>query len=543
MKKRWLILIAFLLFILIFWQMGGIEYLASRTVFAPDHDSDLIDNEDVIIFSKDIGYEVEIIGEGLEIPWEIVPLPDDKFLVTERPGRVVLLDKGEIYTVSGVEHIGEGGLLGLEISPDFQENKHVFLYYTYRSGNQIFNRLSRFTFADSTLIDEEYILNEIPGSRFHNGGRVKFGPDKKLYVTIGDAQDPNLSQNINSLAGKILRINPDGTIPGDNPFEDNPVYAYGLRNPQGLSWHPTTGELFASDHGPNSQDEINRILPGRNYGWPIVTCSAGETQFEDPIVCYSDFTMAPSGIVFLPWDDIDETPLYVAGLRGNMIMRIDLDDQGNFIRQEPIISEYGRIRTIVYKDDSLYIATNNRDGRGIPKEKDDVILKIKLIKENTSDLDSVSKELAFKYQDNKITISDIVDNKKIESILGKADEIKSHTYTKDDGLNMDQLLGRTELVYQYPGLIIKSIDGIKDNEFSVFSIEISDPKYSTVRDIKVGDSFEKLKEAYPEGKLLGGELSDSEDDYRYEPADYTEIINFRIKNKIIEKITMNKLLD
>lgn len=381
MKKVWIILIILLFSIIIFWQMGGIDYLAARTVFAPDHTTDLVDEEKAIIFSKDIEYEVESIGEGLEIPWEIAPLPEGRFLVTERPGRVVLLGSGEIYTVEGVEHVGEGGLLGMEISPNFQENAHVFLYYTYRSGNQIFNRLSRFTFAEDTLINEEYILNEIPGSRFHNGGRVKFGPDGKLYVTTGDAQNPNLSQNINSLAGKILRIDSDGTIPEDNPFENNPVFAYGLRNPQGLSWHPVTGELFASDHGPNSQDEINRILPGMNYGWPIVSCRAGESQYEDPIVCYSDFTMAPSGIVFLPWDNIDETPLYVTGLRGNMVMRVDLDDEGNFIRQEPVISEYGRIRTIVYQKDSLYLATNNRDGRGVPNENDDVILRINIIKE------------------------------------------------------------------------------------------------------------------------------------------------------------------
>ena len=385
MKKVWIILIILLFSIIIFWQMGGIDYLAARTVFAPDHTTDLVDEEKAIIFSKDIEYEVESIGEGLEIPWEIAPLPEGGFLVTERPGRVVLLGSGEIYTVEGVEHVGEGGLLGMEISPNFQEDAHVFLYYTYRSGNQIFNRLSRFTFAEDTLINEEYILNEIPGSRFHNGGRVKFGPDGKLYVTTGDAQNPNLSQNINSLAGKILRINSDGTIPEDNPFENNPVFAYGLRNPQGLSWHPVTGELFASDHGPNSQDEINRILPGMNYGWPIVSCSAGESQYEDPVVCYSDFTMAPSGIVFLPWDNIDETPLYVTGLRGNMVMRVDLDDEGNFIRQEPVISEYGRIRTIVYQKDSLYLATNNRDGRGVPNENDDVILRINIIKEEKSE--------------------------------------------------------------------------------------------------------------------------------------------------------------
>jgi len=239
-----------------------------------------------------------------------------------------------------------------------------------------FHRFSQFKYEDNSLKEEVYILDKIPGARFHNGGRLKFGPDEKLYITTGDAQESDLSQDINSLAGKILRINPDGTVPTDNPFENSYVFAYGLRNPQGLSWHPITGELFASDHGPNSQDEINKILPGKNYGWPKVTCSSGETQYEDPITCYSDFTLAPSGIAFLNWKNITDPPLFVAGLRGNMIMRIDLDNEGNFLGEESFFNDYGRIRTVVYYEDSLYVATNNRDGRGVPGEKDDKIIKI-----------------------------------------------------------------------------------------------------------------------------------------------------------------------
>jgi glucose/arabinose dehydrogenase len=403
MNKKWMILPVILVILVVIWQIGGLDFILARTIFAPDYrpssteaenaeenngedieEQDTTDEKvdkpsdgkEVIFSAQNLDYKIEIIGKGLEIPWEIAPLPDGRLLVTERPGRVVMLDSGKKHELSDVEHIGEGGLLGIAVSLDFMESRQIFLYYTYRVGNRILNRVSRFTLEEETLTDEIYILDEIPGARFHNGGRIKFGPDEKLYITTGDAQEPNLSQDINSLAGKILRINPDGSIPEDNPFEDSPLFAYGLRNPQGMSWHPVSGALFASDHGPYSQDEINLIQPGKNYGWPIVTCLEGQTQYEDPVSCYSDFTLAPSGIDFLPWDNLDESPLYVAGLRGNMVMRIDIDDEGGMVRQEELFRDYGRIRTIVYYEGSLYVATNNRDGRGVPGENDDMILKI-----------------------------------------------------------------------------------------------------------------------------------------------------------------------
>jgi len=404
MSKKWIALPIAILIIFMFWIMGGVDLLLARTIFAPDYDPNLVVEEENLqqpndeeleepfcnekppvnipsVEEKsysvlDIEYKVEIIGKGLDIPWEILPLSDGRVLVTQRPGRIVMLDNGEIYNILDVEHTGEAGLLGMAISPNFEENRQLFLYYTYKDGSQLLNRVSRFILQENTLIDETYILDRIPGSRFHNGGRLKFGPDEKLYITTGDAQNPDLSQDTSSLAGKILRINSDGTIPEDNPFENSPVFAYGLRNPQGISWHPVSGDLFASDHGPNSQDEINLILPGKNYGWPIVTCLEKDTKYEDPIACYTAFTLAPSGIDFLPWDNLDEYPLYVAGLRGNMIMRIDLNDQGGFIREESMFREYGRIRTVVYYENALYVATNNRDGRGNIGENDDMILKI-----------------------------------------------------------------------------------------------------------------------------------------------------------------------
>lgn len=394
MNKKWLIVFVLIIALIIFCILGGLDSLLGRTVFAPDYEPEPAEEveepieeplpleeeepiEEVIKYStSELNYQTEIIGDNLEIPWEIVPLPDGKILVTERPGRIVILGKGEIFKVDEAEHTGEAGLLGAVLSPDFSEDKHIYLYYTFRAGNGLFNRVSRFVLVDDTLKDEEYVLDGIPGSRFHNGGRIKFGPDGKLYVTTGDAQETILSQNVDSLAGKILRMNPDGSVPEDNPFGNSLVYAYGLRNPQGLSWHPVTGDLYASDHGPNSQDEVNHILPGKNYGWPIVTCTASDERFEDPLVCYSEYTMAPSGVAFLLWDELIESPLFVAGLRGNMLMRLDLDYEGTLIRREELFTDLGRIRTVIYHEGSLYIATNNRDGRGVPKDKDDVIIKI-----------------------------------------------------------------------------------------------------------------------------------------------------------------------
>lgn len=204
---------------------------------------------------------------------------------------------------------------------------------------------------------------------------------------------------------------------------------------------------------------------------------------------------------------------------------------------------------LVFCEVALAGCGNEKAGKQIDTPVDASISSTTDLSENTINEDTdgksenvITNELAFVYKENKIAISDIVDDQKIESMLGKADEIKSHTYSNDDGLNMDPLIGRTEKQYKFPGLVIKTIDG-ENKKFYVFSIEITDPKYSTTRNIKVEDSFEKLKDAYPEGILLGGELSDAEDDFRYEPVDYADVMNFHIKGKVIESIQMYKLLD
>lgn len=321
-------------------------------------------------------YETEIVAEGLKAPWELVVLPDGNFLITERDGQVLLLEDGQKIEITGVEARGEGGLLGLTLSPDFIEDDLIYLYYTYVEGGTTYNRVSQFVFSGESLEDEKIVVDQIPGSRFHNGGRIKFGPDAKLYITTGDAQEKDLSQDMESLAGKILRINPDGSIPSDNPFPDSLIFALGLRNPQGLAWHPETGDLFASDHGPRSHDEVNRIEPGGNYGWPEVTCDQEDSEYISPITCYTDFTLAPSGMDFYTSENDEEILLYVAGLRGNQVMRIELDEAGNFISEASILEEFGRVRTVFQHEEAIYLLTNNTDGRGTPRTGDDQLIKV-----------------------------------------------------------------------------------------------------------------------------------------------------------------------
>lgn len=215
------------------------------------------------------------------------------------------------------------------------------------------------------------MLDDIPSARFHDGGRIKFGPDDLLYVTTGDATDPPSAQNIDSVAGKLLRINTDGSAPEDNPY-DNLVYSYGHRNSQGFDWNED-GKLFASEHGPTRNDEINIIVKGENYGWPEIQCDEISEEFTNPIRCFDEFTLAPSGLAYYDGN------LYVAGLRSAQIRKLTLDEaEENIISEEVFAEGLGRIREAVVYEGYLYFTTSNRDGRGFPAESDDRILRVKL---------------------------------------------------------------------------------------------------------------------------------------------------------------------
>ncbi len=336
-------------------------------------------------------YLVEVWIENLRIPWELVFLSDKRALLTERAGSVRLIDNGILeekpyVTIAEVEHIGEGGLMGLAKHPDYPEQKYLYVMYTYREDGALFNRVARYYDTDSSMEFDRIIIDKLPASNVHNGGRIAFGPDDMLYITTGDTWHSAIAQDINILGGKILRLTPEGKIPLDNPFPDSPVFSFGHRNPQGLAWHPESGILFSSEHGPTgefglySRDEINIIEKGGNYGWPLAVGAAGVEPYKDPLVMWMK-TTPPSGMSF--WNGY----LFVSTLRSQTLLRIGLvQNENESYKVESIdrlfaddwsIGSYGRLRSAVTGyDNALYVLTNNYDGRGWPLEGDDKILRI-----------------------------------------------------------------------------------------------------------------------------------------------------------------------
>lgn len=318
--------------------------------------------------SNETGFGTEVIAQNLEVPWAIAFLPDDRLIFTERGGDINIIDKGIVENVGkiNVTANGESGLMGIAVDPNFNQNHYIYLYYTSENNN----RLSRF-FLNETLTNETILVGNIPAASIHNGGRLKIGPDGKLYATTGDAGNSALAQDPNSLGGKILRLNLDGSIPSDNPFGSY-VYSYGHRDPQGITWGPT-GIMYSSEHGESANDELNIIVKAGNYGWPIYQGNNTSTGYIKPIRGYTEFTLAPSGIAFY------QNAVWIAGLRGSQLRKVTLSDDGNSVMGEKaFFRQMGRIREVVEHNGYLYISTSNRDGRGIPQTGDDKILKIKI---------------------------------------------------------------------------------------------------------------------------------------------------------------------
>lgn len=315
-------------------------------------------------------FSVEVLAEGLDTPWAIDFLPDGRMIFTERPGRLNVLDNQKVIKIADIEvtEDAESGLLGVAVDPEFTDSHLIYLYYTYEDGSKPYNRISAFELDNGKLSDESILLDNIPAAMFHDGGRLKFGPDGKLYITVGDATEPSSAHDVDSVSGKILRMNKEGTIPEGNPF-GNYVYSYGHRNPQGIAWG--NGIMYSCEHGPSGDDEINIIEIGKNYGWPN-PCSEVVAGTERPIRCYSEFTLAPGSIAY------HEGNLYVSGLRGAQLRKITLDNDGKTIlKEEEAITGLGRVREVVSHDGYIYISTSNWDGRGIPRPGDDKILRIK----------------------------------------------------------------------------------------------------------------------------------------------------------------------
>ncbi len=322
---------------------------------------------------------VNVIVAGLEVPWALAFAPDGALYLTERPGRLRLVRAGRLeptpLATLLVAAVGESGLMGLALDPDFARTGRFYVCYTGGRNGRLTNRIVMLQRgADGAVGEQRVLVDDLPGATFHDGCRLKFGPDGKLYATTGDAGESRLAQRRDSLAGKILRLNPDGSIPGDNPFPGSAIYSLGHRNAQGLGWD-TRGRLIASEHGPSGfpggHDEINLIQPGANYGWPEVAGKGGQGRFVDPLVESGRDTWAPSGLA------IHDGYVYVAALRGRRLLRMRLTADGVGEVTAWLVGTHGRLRDVVVgPDGALYITTSNRDGRGSPSAGDDRILRV-----------------------------------------------------------------------------------------------------------------------------------------------------------------------
>jgi len=317
--------------------------------------------------------QVETIVRGLEVPWEIVFVSQDEWWVTERGGRIRVVKGGKLMeepllTIDEVAAVGEGGLLGMALDPDFASNGYVYIYYTYREGGQLYNKVVRMKYGERALGEVTTLIDKIPGATQHDGGRIRFGPDGYLYMATGDAGKPELAQDLGSLAGKILRIDPKDPQRVISYYE-TPVFGLGFRNPEGLAWDDK-GKLYATDHGPRGRDEFNWVKSWENFGWPWVTGNEWEPSLMGPVIQSGAETWAPSGA------DYYRGSVFFAGLRGEAIYEVVLGETSEELKVH-VKGEFGRLRTVkVGPDGNFYVLTSNRDGRGIAGEGDDRVIRI-----------------------------------------------------------------------------------------------------------------------------------------------------------------------
>ncbi|WP_078841161.1 PQQ-dependent sugar dehydrogenase [Streptomyces acidiscabies] len=321
---------------------------------------------------------VRTVAEGLKSPWGVAAIPGGGLLVGSRDeGTITLVGAGataEVGEVPGVSPDGEGGLLGLALSPQFASDRMVYAYFTSESDNRIVRmRYDERRPAGQRLGAPDTVFKGIPKGRIHNGGRIAFGPDGMLYAGTGESGDTGLAQNLGSLGGKILRLTPEGEPAPGNPFPDSPVYSYGHRNVQGLAWD-SRQRLFAAEFGQNTWDELNAIAPGGNYGWPDAEGRSTDAKYRNPLAQWPTADASPSGIAYA------EGSIWMAGLRGQRLWRIPLN--GTEASAEPqafLAKEYGRLRTVVSAgENKLWVTTSNTDGRGVVRDGDDRILELEV---------------------------------------------------------------------------------------------------------------------------------------------------------------------
>jgi glucose/arabinose dehydrogenase len=338
-------------------------------------------------------FRVETVAENLAVPWAIAFAPDGRIFFTERPGRVRVIEQGRLRpeplaTIPEVASASEAGLMDLKLHPQFAQNRLLYLAYAYRAGGMRV-RVVRYQEAGSGLSNPTVIIENIPAAENHAGCRLGFGPDGKLYVTTGDATNRELAQRLDSLAGKTLRLNDDGSVPPDNPFVGRQgaraeIWSLGHRNAQGMDWQPGTGLMFQTEHGPSGfdgpggGDEVNIVEAGKNYGWPAVHHTESREGMISPALVYTPAVAPASGIFYRGSAFPDYRGNYFFGcLRGRRIIRVELDGRRVVSQEDLLNDQYGRIREIAEgPDGAIYFSTSNRDGRGRPSASDDRILRL-----------------------------------------------------------------------------------------------------------------------------------------------------------------------
>jgi glucose/arabinose dehydrogenase len=336
------------------------------------------------------GYKFETVVKGLEVPWSIVFAPDGAMYVTERPGRVRVIRNGAlapkpVYVVPDLVTGSEIGLEGMTFHPNFSANHYVYLAYGYREDAV---KVVRYTLQNDALTQDKVIVDNLPAAMNHAGCQIRFGPDAKLYVSVGDATTRAIAQDLNSLGGKILRLSDDGSVPTDNPFVGKAgarpeIWAYGSRNSQGFDWQPGTGAMWEVEHGPSGfdgpggGDEVNIIHKGDNLGWPLAHHDIKVAGTVPPLRQYTP-AEAPATATFYNGDQLPgmKGNFFFCCLKGQGVMRLKVEGS-KITGQEKLFAELGRCRAIAIGPDGyIYFSTSNRDGRGVPAQGDDRIVRI-----------------------------------------------------------------------------------------------------------------------------------------------------------------------
>lgn len=347
-------------------------------------------NNAIRIAADTTGYQIDTLARNLIVPWQIVFLPDNTMLFTERNGKLRVYRNGHlversVYIIPDIPQRNKTGLLGLVLHPDFIHNHFVYMANNYWLGARMRLQIVRYTFKNDTLLNPFLIREDIHANQNHTGCRLVFGPDKKLYITTGDADEAILAQDLKTYNGKILRINDDGSIPADNPFFNNDtarkeIWSYGHRNPQGLVFEPVTNTLFDSEHGPTGGDEINIIKKGLNYGWPIIHHQLTQEGMVSPLAEFTP-SIGPSEAMFYKGDKFPQLKgkLLVACLRGEGILKVTLNND-KVVDQEVLLKKtYGRIRSLVTGPDGyIYFSTSQEDPvEGVHRPGYDMVLRMR----------------------------------------------------------------------------------------------------------------------------------------------------------------------